>query len=231
MSRLLDRVSFESGTVGPGAAVEDVIGRLERGESWEAVASALDLKPADILAALAADALGDAGALGPPLVQASPRRPKLLAALSEPALPNAAGPGRGARLALAAGLLQIHEFWDASHAAAQEADDLGERYHSAYWHAIAHRREPDFGNAAYWLRRVGRHPIFDDLGHDARALAESLPSDVSAELAGLFPVWNPSRLVELCSGARPGTSRDAAAGGAQRLEMLRLLEATAEGIW
>ena len=61
------------------------------------------------------------------------------------------------RLALAAGLLQIHDFWDASHDAAQRADDQGEREFSAYWHGIAHRREPDAGNAAYWFRRVGRH--------------------------------------------------------------------------
>ena len=67
------------------------------------------------------------------------------------------GPSDGLRLALAAGLLQIHDFWDASHEAAQEADDLGERDFSAYWHGIAHRREPDAGNASYWFRRVGRH--------------------------------------------------------------------------
>ena len=54
--------------------------------------------------------------------------PALLRSLSEPAW-VAVFPGapHRARLCLAAGLLQIHDFWDASHDAAQKADDLGER--------------------------------------------------------------------------------------------------------
>src|SRR5579862_3197568 len=28
------------------------------------------------------------------------------------------------------------------------------------WHAILHRQEPDPGNAAYWFRKAGPHPIF-----------------------------------------------------------------------
>ena len=109
---------------------------------------------------------------GPKLVQGRPRRPKLVAAVSEPVLarlfPKAS---RSARLALSAGLLQILDAWDASHDAAQEAEDLGERRFSAYWHGVAHRREPDAGNASYWFRRVGRHPLFPTLAESAEPLS------------------------------------------------------------
>ena len=137
------------------------------------------MAPVDLIAAMAASALGDEQSLGPALVQEKPRRPKLAQALSEPALavmyPSVPHPKR---LALAAGLLQVHDFWDASHDAAQQADDRGERATSAYWHGIAHRREPDASNAAYWFRRVGKHPVFIPLAEAARPLfaAEGLPA-------------------------------------------------------
>ena len=93
------------------------------------------LRRSDLIAALAAEALGDESSLGPALVQAKPRRPRLARALSEPAVasmfPSVPHP---LRLAMAAGLLQVHDFWEASHDAAQQADDRGERGTSAYWH-------------------------------------------------------------------------------------------------
>ena len=95
------------------------------------------------------------------------------------------------RLNLAAGLLQIHDFWDASHDAAQRADDLGERDFSAYWHGITHRREPDAGNAAYWFRRVGKHAVFKPLAEAGKAL---LDQDGEGQLA--------DRLIPGASGTR-----------------------------
>jgi hypothetical protein len=149
----------------------------------------------------------------------------LLAALSEPALAAAGSRSdRSARLALAAGLLQVHDFWEASHVAAQAADDLGERGTSAYWHGICHRREPDFGNAAYWFRRVGRHAIFDDLAGDARSL---IGASGPAAAGRLSRSWDPMGLIELCSTARPGTADETLARRLQRAEMLRLLVASA----
>jgi hypothetical protein len=130
------------------------------------------------------------------------------------------------RLALAAGLLQVHDFWNASHEAAQKADDLGERDFSAYWHGIVHRREPDPGNAAYWFHRVGRHPVFTPLADAARPLLAE-HSDLS--LAGRLlsgGAWNPSAMIDLCTEARPGTPRETLARRLQRLEMWLLLEAT-----
>jgi hypothetical protein len=209
-----------------GATVSQIKSRLERDEPPNAILNALAIDPADVVAALAAEALGDKQSLGPTLTQSSPKAPRLLPHLAEPAwasmFPSAP---RTARLNLAAALLLLHDFWDASHAAAQEADDLGEREFSAYWHGIAHRREPDAGNANYWFRRVGRHPVFASLVEEAQPLLEAHgdPQLTSRLTAG---GWDASAMIDLCIQARPGTPRETLARRLQRLEMWVLLEAT-----
>src|SRR5437762_1928586 len=68
---------------------------------------------------------------------------------------------RGARAPQAAvsGLLLLVGCWDESHELSQSIES-GE---GSYWHAIAHRVEPDSSNAGYWFRRVGKHPTFAEL--------------------------------------------------------------------
>ncbi len=67
-----------------------------------------------------------------------------------------------------AGLLLRLGYWEESHNAASEIDTV----EGSYWHAILHRMEPDFGNAGYWFRRVGEHPIFPSLYKAARDVLE-----------------------------------------------------------
>ncbi len=83
-----------------------------------------------------------------------------------------------------------------------------------YWHAILHRREPDYSNSKYWYRRVGEHAIF-------RALRAT------------WPDWEPLAFVDGCQSAARGTNpADGGAGGKSREwletvqagEMERLLE-------
>jgi hypothetical protein len=230
MEVLRDRLSIDAGKASlraSGTAIAEVVGWLEADGPSTILARSPAVAPADLIAALAQGALGDDDAVGPGLVPAKPRHPALAKALSEPAwaavfpsVPHAT------RLALVAGLLQIHDFWNASHEAAQQADDLGERAYSPYWHGIAHRREPDAGNAAYWFRRVGRHPVFTALATAAAPVMEEHgESKLSARLIS-GGAWNAFAMIDLCTGARPGTPDETLARRLQRLEMWLLLEAT-----
>jgi hypothetical protein len=222
MSSLEDRIEGASG---------EVVSRLEAGEAPGPLAEALGLGPVDLVAAIARVGLGAERSDGPGLVRASPTHPRLEKALTDDALaalfPSSTRPFR---LALAAGLLQILDSWDASHTAAQEADDLGERSTAAYWHMIAHRREPDAGNALYWARRVGRHPIFEDLAKAARPLLEAQGDRTLADRLAPAGSWSPSAMIDLATRARPGTPLETLARRLQRLEMIHLLDATLAGL-
>ncbi len=187
--------------------------------------------PIDLVAGLGALALGDDQAPGPSLTQTAPRHPRLGQAIAEPALARwFPGASRSALLALSAGLLQIHDFWDLSHEAAQRADDLGERGSSAYWHGIAHRREPDAGNASYWFRRVGRHSNFTPLAETARHWLDAHDDSPPAQRLIQGGSWNPFAMIDLCTAARPGTAQETLARRLQREEMWLLLETSFAGV-
>jgi hypothetical protein len=210
-----------------GTLASTVVDRLAGDETPVKLIAPGGLTAADLVAALAQVALGNDDAIGLTLVQTRPRSPLLIRSLSEPAW-VAVFPGapHRARLCLAAGLLQIHDFWDASHDAAQKADDQGERACSAYWHGIAHRREPDAGNAAYWFRRVGKHPICKPLAEAARPLLDAHGDSRLASRLISGGVWNATAMIDLCTQTRTGTPDETLLRRLQRLEMWLLLEAT-----
>ncbi len=86
----------------------------------------------------------------------------------------------------------------------------------SYWHAIAHRMEPDAANAAYWFRRVGKHACYPAVAEAAREIVARLPGagfDVGAE-------WDALAFVDFCEKARrmPGTEAERAAVEIQRAE-------------
>ena len=48
---------------------------------------------------------------------------------------------------------------DRSHTLSQSIDTID----GSYWHGIMHRREGDYFNAKYWMRRTAGHPVTEQL--------------------------------------------------------------------
>ncbi len=220
MSRLIETLTSDERTQFPAQACA------------ERLTSGAELPPPSRLAAILAwIALGDDPEPGPPLVHQRASQPALkhLCRADDWAkrLPRGGNP---IALCLSAGLLQMHDFWDESHAAAQEADDLGERDLSIHWHAIAHRREPDPGNAAYWYRRVGRSPIFPKLSETADQWVERDPAATQTIWQRLLGSsgWDPLAFIDVCGRVQAGSADEIFARRLQRLEMALLMDRTAQ---
>jgi hypothetical protein len=125
------------------------------------------------------------------------------AALAALSIPAAFAPhevrDRAMAQACLAGLWLGYDFLDESHAISQDLSII----EGSYWHALMHRREPDYGNSKYWLRRVGRHAIFSDLARQAAELARRSGVAESDYLAGQS-TWDAFAFVDLCERASHG---------------------------
>jgi hypothetical protein len=107
-------------------------------------------------------------------------------------------PDSPAAACCAAGLWLWNGFLDRSHEISQEIDTA----EGSWWHGIMHRREPDPGNAAYWFRRVGRHPLFGSLADAMQQLAAGRSLPAAASWLATVDRWDPFRFIDFCETAR-----------------------------
>ncbi len=110
-----------------------------------------------------------------------------------------------------AGLLVYLSLMDEAHELAQRVENPDNNF----WHGIVHRREPDAGNAAYWFRRVGAHPIFPELREEAARLGVDSGSR-----------WDPHAFIDLCERGRrrPGSAEEQSALAVQLIEWQLLFD-------
>ena len=127
-------------------------------------------------------------------------------------------------IALRAGFYQWHDFLGESHELSQSIEGKGENQLGDYWHAIMHRREPDYSNAKYWFRRIGNQPIWRDLSIDAdgilaRCSAPEAPRWRDRLRAG--SKWDPFAFVDLCEECATDETTDLALA-ARRIQYVEM---------
>ncbi len=113
--------------------------------------------------------------------------------------------------AVKAGLLLWNDDLDASHRLSQEIDSPT----GSYWHAIMHRREPDYWNSKYWFRRVGAHPAMVRIAQEARDMLNAVPWLAHG-------CYDPFAFVDACEKAARADIRAADLARLQAFQMLEI---------
>jgi hypothetical protein len=107
----------------------------------------------------------------------------------------AEGTPEGAGPLLQSAALLWHDHLDASHELSQSIESRN----GSWLHGIVHRREPDYGNAKYWFRRVGQHDAFPALAERVAALLEGQPELATSLIEN--GEWMPFAFIDQCERA------------------------------
>jgi hypothetical protein len=91
------------------------------------------------------------------------------------------------------GLWLRHNYLDRSHTISQSLHSTT----GSFWHGMMHRREPDYSNAAYWFRRVGEHPVYGELGRQARHIAQASERCSASRLLSASERWDALGFIDL----------------------------------